>query len=132
MTKQPATQPASNSLELYLATLSPLISAALAVMVLSVASVAVTGIVWGFVPAPRWVKQEHRSGAKRATSYSCALVLAVAVPPVLPGSGVGLRALLGLVSLLVVGPLYSVLAPIVQAKTGIKLPDALPIKGESE
>ena len=132
MTKQPATLPATTSLDIYLATLTPAVSAALAVSLLSVGAMALTSILWGFFPAPGWVKPENRKTAKRATSASSAVLLAVAVPQVLPGSPLALRVLMGLVSLLVVGPLYDILAPIVQAKTGVKLPQSLPIKGDSD
>jgi hypothetical protein len=133
MTKtQPATLPVTTSLDVYLATLSPAVSAALAVSILSVAAMGLTSILWGFFPAPRWVAPENRRLAKRATSASGALLLAIGVPSVLPGSPLGLRVIIGLAAMLLASPLYDIVAPLVQAKTGLKLPTSLPIKGDSD
>ena len=134
MTKtQPTTLPTPQpSIEIYLATMSPAIGAALAAIVLTLAATNLTALVWGFCPSPRWIAAGNRSLAKRSTAILGAVLLAVAVPPLLPGWALSLRALLGLVSGAVAGPLYDLLRPIIEAKTGLKFPQSLTTKGDKD
>ena len=133
MTKQPATIPVTlppPNIETYLATLTPWVGGALAVLVLSLAATNLTALLWGLAPAPRFIPPQHRGSAKRSTAILGAVLLAVSVSPLLPGVGVELRALVGLVSGALSGALYQVVKPLIEAKTGLKLPESLTTKGE--
>jgi len=132
--KQPTTLPTNPqpSIEVYLATFSPAIGAALAAIVLTLAATNLTALVWGFCPSPRWIAAGNRGLAKRSTAILGAVLLAVAVPPLLPGWALSLRALLGLVSGAVAGPLYDLLRPFIEAKTGLKFPQSLTTKGDKD
>ena len=132
-TRSPQSLPATvaQSIEGYLATIPPLYALAIAVIVLPLGAINLTAILWGLYPSPRFIPAHHRGKAKHSTAILGAVLLAVMVPQLLPGVGVALRAFLGLVSGAISGPLYDVLRPIVEAKTGLKLPESLSTKGDS-
>ena len=132
-TRPPQSLPATvaQSIEVYLSTIPPLYALAVAVVVLPLGAINLTALLWGLYPSPRFIPAHHRGKAKHSTAILGAVLLALGVHQLLPGVGAELRAFLGLVSGAISGPLYDVLRPMIEAKTGIKLPESLTAKGES-